>query len=96
MKDKPSEETKSLDIPVTPSLTEINNKVSRDEVIRHLELMLQHAKDGDLIGLHYVALWHAGNVSSHSVGDLLPYARTIIGELHRLQNYVDAVLDETL
>ena len=62
----------------------------REDVIRHLEAMLEHAKSGELIGLRYVAIWHGGSVAGHICGDDNDAPRRVIGEMFML---MDAVKD---
>lgn len=69
-----------------PKIAEISIRKPDDDLVRHLEKLLQYAKEGELTGMVYASVWQGNNVDSGWAGFPHGYARTILGELSILQH----------
>lgn len=67
------------------AVTEIDICKPRENLINHLEGLLEHAKEGELTGIIAVGVWQGGSMSQGwSVKDW-QYHRAMIGELEMLK-----------
>ena len=75
---------------LTPKVHEINILRPREDLVRHLENLVNQAKSGELTGIIVVSLWQGGDVGS---GWSLPNGhnlRTMLGEIDILKhNLID-------
>ena len=70
----------------TAKITEIKILRPREQLISHLEGLLESAKTGEVTGIISVSIWQGGNVAhgwSLRNGD---YLRTMIGEMEILKH----------
>ena len=74
----------------SPNVHEINILRPREDLVRHLENLVNQAKSGELTGIIAVSLWQGGTVGS---GWSLPNGhnlRTMLGEMDILRhNLID-------
>ena len=68
-----------------PKIQEIDVKRPNEDLISHLEKLLEYAKTGELIGICEVCRWQGNNVSSGWYIRDGDYIRTIIGQLELLK-----------
>ena len=67
-------------------ISEISIYRPREDVISHLEKLLEHAKTGELMGMIEICVWHGESVSSGWAFGGSNHLRTMIGELEVLKH----------